>query len=422
MLDKIKIVNMQSLEELTYDFSSGLNVIIAENNTGKSVLFKVLTFLTDGPTMTAKERRQYIRFGADKADIYIYADDKVFWIEGYSNKLNFYSGTSIQRQMFRGNTMPKDLEEALSLLICENGLIANVIDENQSRFLVESDSRINTSIINRVTKCEKSEKLLEVTGERIKTLNSEIRVKQSQKHILVNELSRISKVDLTDKETRLKDSKVLLFLMEYLVNSVESLENITSVKKIPKETKGILDLIKSLNDVSHNLKNVQPVKKIPKEFLGLSNLVRDLNGVFDNLKKAENVKCPSEDFVVLSKLTKDLNSVKDSLKSVNYVKPFPVKSDSLNFIKSLSDVRTNLGQIKFKRIPSEEEMKSLRFLNGVNEHLRTISELKLKQSNLESEAKEIKDSLDSLEGEVYDCPVHGTIKFVDGKNCVPYYK
>ena len=51
MLEKLTITNFQSFRNVTYEFSDGLNVIIAPNNTGKSIIFKVIDVLVNGHKM-----------------------------------------------------------------------------------------------------------------------------------------------------------------------------------------------------------------------------------------------------------------------------------------------------------------------------------------------------------------------------------
>ena len=41
----MRIKNFQSIVDVTYNFSEGLNVIVAPNNTGKSIINKIIDVL-----------------------------------------------------------------------------------------------------------------------------------------------------------------------------------------------------------------------------------------------------------------------------------------------------------------------------------------------------------------------------------------
>lgn len=361
MLDKITIKNFQSMVNFTYDFCPGLNVIIADNNIGKSIIFKVIEVLVNGHKFNSDERREYIRFGTNKADIFIYSDGYIYWAEILPTKTNYYSGTSLSNLVYEGNELPNGLRQALGLLICEDGLIGNIIDDNQSKFLINSDAKVNNSILGLLTREFRAEKIIDVLTERIKSLNADIRVKSSEKTILSRELSNIKVVDIAHRESIANDSNVLLTLSDIFIGISEKLSNINVAVHVNKDAKVLLDIA-------------------------------------DNLQ-----------------------SISNKVKGVNSVKPFPVNYDTLDFISNLQGLSNRLKSVNDVKLPSEVDIKTIETLNSFYPILNKILKLQRENKVLDIESKRLKMQLDKLQGEVYDCPIHGSIKFVNGKECVPYH-
>lgn len=361
MLNKITIKNFQSMVNFTYDFCPGLNVIIADNNTGKSIIFKVIEVLVNGHKFNSGERREYIRFGCNKSDIFIHSDDYIYWAEITLTKTNYYSGPSLDRLVYEGNELPNGLRKALGLLICEDGLIGNVIDDNQSKFLINSDAKVNNSILGLLTRESRAEKIIDILTERIKSLNSDIRIKSSEKTILSRELSNIKIVDVAHRESIANDSNVLLTLSDIFIGIREKLNNINVSAHVNTDAKVLLNIA-------------------------------------DNLQ-----------------------SIHNKVNGVNSIKPFPVNPETLSFISSLQDLSNKLKNVNDTKLPSEDEIKTIEVLNSFYPLLNRVLYLLRENKVLDIESKRLKMQLDNLKGEVYDCPIHGSIKFVNGKECVPYH-
>lgn len=360
MLNRMTIKNFQSISNLTYDFSPGLNIIIAENNTGKSVLFKVIEVLVNGHRFNQSTRRQFIRFGCGKSDVYVESDDMIYWAEITPKITNFYSGKAYNSFVFEGNQLPDGLRNVLGLLICEDGLIGNVIDDNQAKFLINSDAKVNNSILGLLTKDSNAEKVIEVTTERIKSLNSDIREKSMERSFITKELNTIQVVDISNREERLSDVNVLLTVSDILISIYDSLSGI-QLEAIPNEDcKVLLDVVSSLNNIS-----------------------KDLSGV-------KHISCPKIDPSIFS------------------------------FLKGLQDISNRVSDVKDTKLPDSNEIKALEFISKFTPNVNRILKLHRENKVLNIECARIKNQLDRLEGEVYDCPIHGTIKFVNGKECVPY--
>lgn len=78
----LKLKNFQSHKDTYMEFADGLNVIVAPNNTGKSVLFKALQVTTLPGDISNEDRKQYIRYGETKATImWCFSDDSIYLVD-----------------------------------------------------------------------------------------------------------------------------------------------------------------------------------------------------------------------------------------------------------------------------------------------------------------------------------------------------
>lgn len=393
MLYSVRMVNVQSVNDITFEFSNGLNVLVAENNTGKSVLFKIMALLPEIHKTTRDERRQYITFGRTKSDIYFYCSTGFYWLELTLDRVNFYGGDTPQSIEFLGNELPIGLRQGLSLLVCEGGLVANLITEDQSKFLVESDSRVNYSIFKLMTTDENSEKLIDGCEEKIKVLTRDIRIAEATKEYVTKELGNKSKVDVAQQEYILNMTKPLIDLGESLIPICESLSNVKEVTLPNEKLKDLIVIGECIDDLSKSLSTIKPVKvaDIPK---GLIAFALDLNDIQNKLQSVKHI--PS--------LEVEPNVLNDLLNMGNYI----------------NDISKRVSGLKSIKLPNKTSVESLGKILQIRDSVKEVISVMERMEEIEEQIDDLKYELDSLEGEVYDCPVHGTIKFVNGKECVPY--
>ena len=74
---QIRLVNCQSWKDGVIEFSKGLNVIRANNNTGKSVIFKMLKVTCNPESLDKADREDIIRRGSEYAEVTYLFDDSV---------------------------------------------------------------------------------------------------------------------------------------------------------------------------------------------------------------------------------------------------------------------------------------------------------------------------------------------------------
>lgn len=392
MLRQVKIKNFQSIRDLQYDFIDGLNVIVAENGTGKSILNKIITFLVNYNKYTANKRKQFIRFGCAKSDIFFSSDDDSYWVEIFSNNINYYRRVNGKYE-FESNDLPQGLISMLSLLVSSNGFIGNLITSEQSKLLVDSEDKINTEIMSLVVSDENAELVISTCEERLKEINSEIRTKVAVRDSLERELSKIEVVNYQHIEDSVNRVFTSIDFLETLVTASEILDRVNSVGHVSNVMEEAIDMLALLE---HSIETLEKV-----------HLVDEVS--FDE----EELSVLSELVTVNDKITNIL--YKKSM--VTEVKPTKVTEGLLGLMTKLEKIQFSLNEISYIDLPGVERIESLSRLEEIFETVDRLSDLMNVTSELKEENDRLKLELDSYGGEDYDCPIYGTIKFVN-EECI----
>lgn len=149
MIDQIRLVGCQSWADTTISLSSNkINVIQAPNNTGKSVLFKILKISVAPKVYTARKRKKLIRYGCTEARAYFSFTDGCMaaTVIQQTRVIYLFKETNTWESFVEP---PKRMIDELGLLVNEKGtFIANIIDTDQNLLLVDSDAASTTEFIN----------------------------------------------------------------------------------------------------------------------------------------------------------------------------------------------------------------------------------------------------------------------------------
>lgn len=388
MLRQFRIKNFQSVQDLTYNFSNGLNVIIGENNTGKSVLNKAIEVLVNFKSLKASDVEQYITFGKPKSDLIITGDSGCYWVEIYPRKINYYSlenGSFV----FVGNELPPGLIKGLDLLICDGNFVGNLITSNHSKLLVDSSSNINNQILSLIARDDSAENILEECEERLSTMNSNLRTLRVNRSAIEGELSTIEVEDTTLKEEAL--SRVFL-----LTNFVEELIGV-------KETSDLLKF------------NVPKVGNMDELINFVSNL-ETLMYKFDNLRFTKEVKNLDEDIKVVSELESfndKLDVVLSKMTIMSNIKEVNVNNDLLGVVAKLELLQSNLAKVNNVKKVNDSNLLVAEQLEELLGSVENYYNKAVETERLKSESKSLLDELNSYGGEEYDCPIYGTIKYIN---------
>lgn len=394
MLRQMRIRNFQSIEDITYNFTGGLNVIVAPNNTGKSIINKIIELLVSFKSIKSYEVKQYITFGKPKSDIFISDELNTYWVEIYPKKINYYLFEN-NNFIFVGNELPIGLINALSLLICEGNFVGNLITSNHSKLLVDSSADINNQILSLIARDDHAENILEECEERMSVINSNLRALRSHRVSLEKEISTIAVEDTSYREECLKRVFGITEFVEELIGLQETTDKLKSSGKLVNRLDEILELCSSIEMLNYKFNSLSPSKD-----------VRDLSKEF---RVAQEI----ESFIG------KLDNISSNAKMITEVKDVSLNNDFLGMVSKLEILKANLDKtVKCKPL-NPSKLKACEELDGLCEAFNDFYKKALHLHKSKLELKKLKEEIDSYGGEVYDCPIHGTIKFVN-EECIRY--
>lgn len=386
----LKLKNFQSHKDTYIEFTDGLNVIVAPNNTGKSVVFKALHITTLPNEVSREDRGHYIRYGETKATImWCFSDDSVHIVEVLPSRNHYFYIEDVNlggRPEFIGEVPNSDLLNKLSIIM-HNGLIGNLINTEQDMFLVNSNESTNYSMLSMLIEHEDLQKIINVLEqERIpsaKRLLSDIELKRSSYVSMLSNYRYINTESLTQK---IKLQEMVVGSVESLLPALETLEGLSVYSDIDYVTKLRVRLAELLNPVSTGLNSLGNCKDYDRDYSSILNTSSNL-----------------------IEITKDLDRAQEEIK----INTTENQLDALNNLNSISDSLSNVRPVIIKDVTN--------VLNTVDSLMKIKSSLDviLSKGDLDKKNEFLRKEIDRLGGANIECPIHGTIKFVQGQ-CIPY--
>lgn len=407
----VRLVNIQSWKDTTVNFTTGLNVLKAPNQTGKSVLFKVLHFIMN--PRSVRNRRDLIRFSEPYARVFLTFSDGLLYIIQFTDNAIAYFEFQQGYDKPRVVSTTGPTESLISHLGCalRGDILSNVIEMDEVKFLINSTSRENADLIDLVTVHPRLEELIQNLEENIipqnKKLLSDVTM---ETNLIKREMDSCGYEETYTLQQEIKDSIPRLLLARRLLNVLKSCRI-----KEPR-----LDISK------FNLPMLQTL-----EFLSLS-LQKEIKApiavagtIADFLSTLESVVQ-----ITTSKLKQPLNvprSIASSLhllslysSLLHYQLRHPIYAEvscqELKILELLSSVIS--ARIKpVKELPPRlsQDMLICETLSGLLSLLDSI----ISESRIESVRNEGTNLLKSIGGvTVSGCPLHGTV-IATGKECIP---
>lgn len=436
MIAQIRMINCQSWEDGTFKLARDrLNVIIADNGTGKSVLMRMLKITACPKVFSRDEQPKLIRWGSPFARIaFGFYDGAIGITDVYPNSVIYrYKFPNTKEWVVTKTPLPEYLQNIGLVADAKNNFIANIIDMDQDLVLVAPKLKSNYDLMRMLVYCED----LENTKLKI----SDLRSKVSQQLITVNStmfalqssIQQCKYVELESKEYELRldrysfaalyncidvaeDTSKLLDVAKYnvdfkrLFNFLEALEFLESLtfssvlQDAAPVSVGLLETLESLETFTFKqvLQDVEPVS------IGLLEILESLETFTFNqvLQDAEPAS------IGLLEVLEALEGITLS-QVLHGVGPVSV---------SLLEVLEMLEGITFDQVLQDAEPASTTLLEYL-ERLQSISFREVLRWSLliDQDLKSIEECEHKFveSGEVLDCQVFGKVVY-DGKECIPY--
>lgn len=381
------LIGCQSHTNSSLKFRPGLNVIVARNNTGKSVFMKMLKLFAGKEAMDRDERKALITDGFECATSrYIFSDGSSTAVQVYENRVIFFYTDAIGEIPYTSSLTPPDEGiRKLGLIVDQKeGFIANILDQDQALLLVKSNSSTNNNLVKMVITDERADLLLQKFKER------EIQYKEDKKRLdnylypLELRLERMHFIDLDFYENQINILEDVIEVWETLIEMGREVETLC---KSVKDTVDY-DLLIDCMDLAIVLEENAP-----------------------NIRYIETVEVDLEIFDTLS-----------SLVSVIPEAGLYVDESYISFLELAEQIAYLYEDVQALKV-IEEGVDIMPVLDLCEEVASTYEQALVMTSSFErsialsERIEELEESL-ADKGRSVECPIFGVIKHVSGE-CIP---
>lgn len=392
----MRLVNCQSWSNSVIGLSEGLNVIKAPNNTGKSVIFKILKAVCSPKYYNNEERAGLIRDNAEYAEAtYLFTDNSMAIVRIFKNKTIYYFTDDKDKSQFTAtqDTPPPKLIENLNMLVePESGFIVNLLDLDQDLFLVKSDSKSNHNIIKVLAEHDGLRRLCTLFRDKIPRVKEELLRLRSTEERLAYQISQMQYINIDELESEVNEKE---FLVEQLKLMRDLYINIDSLLPLMSDAKPYDDLIllsslgQELERLDLNIDYSILGLNINQDNINLCDIGVQLQSIYNTLNNTINSSYDD----TLCELALDLIDVVNTYYSIDN----SVSLDKLDNIEFLLNSLDTFILLHSKFLQARQMI------------------LKLETDKLTLDS--LKESM-NVEGRELKCPLYGTIKVIDGK-CIP---
>lgn len=389
MLQAIRFVNCQSFDDVTLDFAlDRCNVIVAENNTGKSILFKFLKITANPNSFPPKKRKMLIRLGTDSASMICGFTDGAIGITTVLPNSVIYRYKAADSDDYIVSAEPiLEYTQQLGLIIdSKTKFIANIIDTDQDMLLVNSDQKGNNELLRAIaespTIMDVKDKL-SILQKEFTNYNTNLMVKISAMDQI---LASLNHEDVESLEHICANGDILY---EVLINVCDMRDAVANLKNSNQdrfnytEAIKLIDCITGLNLIRDKISSISFCDEIQADSIGLLQNVCDIKQVINRINITEPIKVSME----------AIQNIIDLQDCINDITPISVDIDiePINCLMTLNNIKTKLNILHYQ--------------SGLF-------------SSIETDCNRVIEDL-LQEGKGVECPVHGKVIF-NGKECIPY--
>ena len=294
MIDAIRFVNVQSYKDVTFNFSSGINVLEAPNETGKSIMFKVFRRMCDINWYGRSEKKALIRRGCTKGLVAIsvkhQGDDNKYLVQ-FNMFSTFQTYKLIVNKEIVGEWKQDTIPDEVALVLgwyydFNSARLLNLLDQELDMPFVNNNNKSNYEIMKFITHDSDLDTARYNLNQWIDELTRLLSDADSRKLRLEGELSSLQEID------------------EYKIE-----QNIAVKEKSLNESKVYANLLKSLCDINSLSKPVCEVRDNDRIDLSI-RIVEQLYQFGLLLQDVVKLRKPQFNIVNTNKIEQEINIVK----------------------------------------------------------------------------------------------------------------
>lgn len=374
-ISAIRLTNCQSYDDVTFEFTKGLNVIRAENNTGKSAIFKMIKITVCPNYYKRSERDFLIRNNADYAEVRYQFDDgslaMVRVVRG-GRLLYYYLPNDSDETITTEEIPDQRILDRMSVMVDnENAYIANLLDLDQELLLVNSNKKSNENLINVLIQNKDLKRLTTIFKEKLPNLRERIRYVDGMKKGFESQLETTAYVDLDDLQDEIDDLTKLRNVLSKVYEVHKVGRKIDYTKDFDyEEWIEIVEYVKSLTELKLDGRTVP--KEVTEYFIGLTEVLDKFGD--DRVSSPNELEAMNKMLAICeqaSKVDLDIREYKNDLSLINYVlelsklkvdtdiKDYKREVESVDFLTKLSRVRYEWTKSNVDLINAQNEVKRL---------------------------------------------------------------
>lgn len=332
MIKAIRLINVQSFKDITLRFNTGVNVLEAPNETGKSIIFKVFRRMCDINWYGRREKKALIRRGCEKGLVTIVVDNG----DGVAYNVQFVMFKTYQTyKLLKGkeligswkqDTIPDEVKSVLGWYYDEDSMrLINLLDQELDMPFVNNNNRSNYEIMKFITHdidLDTARYNINQWIDDLTRMESDIETKEIRAE---GELESLPKIDEFDILERIRIKEQSLNVSSVYANMIKSLDNCCSVHK-PIFNEIDSNLLDTSIDCSVKLyqigKTLQDVIMLKKPCMRTIDSIQ-VETLIELCKLYNNMRCS---LININKFLSSKNNVEMKIKNVKeHIEDFEIE-------------------------------------------------------------------------------------------------
>lgn len=415
MLIKAQLINCQNIKNATFTFATDkINIIAADNGTGKSILFKMLKITACPKYFSRDERKELIRHGEDCAKIFYQFEDGSQGCTQVFKTYTMYAYKRVDEDAMETSydPIPEMVAQVGLISDSKTDFVANIVDADQDLLLVNSRLKDNYNLVRMLTEHDQ----LENTKERIqdaslKTMNlmSSLITRRDMLNTAIEKSTYFDVVAAEQELVRVEKAKDLIFQVIEIANDILAIKE-TYTNQLDFETvQKCLDFVELVEQADLTELTVLQEPADLTEQLNLLEILQDVD-LHELVVMQEPVNIEDE-----LALLENLENVQVS--DVLLSRPPANVSRELLLLESLD--KLNVQELFVGTEPEclDEYLDLLEQIIAISQALILFSSVLLTLNTAKEEYERVELELNNS-GDKVNCPIYGEVIYY-GKECIP---
>ncbi len=404
MIEWIRLQNCQSwVDGVLHLTTNRLNVIVGNNNAGKSVLFKILKLAGNAHYYDKTDRVDLIRRGCKYAKTTFKFTDGSFAVMQIGKDQVLYAFLATSDSSLVAHTEPpQEMVEHIGLLASKDeSFVANIVDTEQGLLLIDPRLQSNYDLMAMIATCEKLDVVKVRTDDLIKEYRDKLVRAVDKENYVEQQLRSCQFQDAEGMRSAREQVSGILPVMDVAAQCLDeafSIHNLCEKRGNFEYWLGVLDFVEKLQGVHLEVSR-------PPLDLDFISALEQIEAVEHWLSGITLIGSPVDlQFIAALEIAEKVCSLFSEITI-----PFNPGLDLVEIIKILSLAEEAVDLVECTAEPIDLELiAALEIVERVSKSCFQVPD-RSELTNLEQRFLQ--------KGKFVDCPIWGEVIF-DGKDCV----